>query len=108
MLKNRSAICGALALGAFLLLPLSSRAQEGGTDGTGGTDATDASDGTDSADGADSSGGTDSTDGTTFIYDTGKDGLAASELANEEGGCAGFTAVGAFLLVSLAWRRRDP
>ena len=75
----------------------------GGTDGTGGLDGTD---GTDGGDGTDGLGGTDGTP----LYDTGKEGLSAAELANDKGGCSLVPAGAGFFIVpfavGLARRRR--
>ena len=67
----------------------------GGTDGTGGLDGTD---GTDGGDGTDGLGGTDGTP----LYDTGKEGLSAAEIANDKGGCSLVPAGAGFFIVPLA------
>lgn len=56
-------------------------------------------------DGSSSSG----SDDTAVIFDTGKDGFTAAELAGEEGGCEGFGAASGLLVLPLLWvgRRRD-
>lgn len=57
-------------------------------------------------DGSSSSGGAEDT---AVIFDTGKDGFTAAELAGEEGGCEGFAAASGLLVLPLLWvgRRRD-
>jgi hypothetical protein len=53
--------------------------------------------------------GSSSSDDTSTIYDTGKEGSTAGELAGDDGGCQGFGAASGSLVLPLLWigRRRS-
>jgi hypothetical protein len=52
--------------------------------------------------------GSSSSDDTSTIFDTGKEGSTAAELAGDDGGCQGFGAASGLLVLPLLWigRRR--